>query len=401
MTKTRTTPPPASAVKRRAGSGNSLDFVQINTNKAKKATDDLVIFSKQHTNPLILVQEPYVNNKNLIPQPTSDLKVLAGSDRNGRPRACVYYHKNLINKLWFMGSLSTADCAVVQTTINNVPVLVVSCYMDRNDAICPPQAFQNAVVHANRHGMALVAGTDANAQNSAWNSTTFDSVGSARGEDLLAYIAKENLFVENNGDTPTFDNGRWQNSIDLTITNKKGHELLSNWQVRADDNTINSSDHSFITFSCKPCAEFGKTKFRDIAKTDWKKFQEVLAESMANSKEMFDKLDRSTTPKNIDEAARKLADNVLGAYNSASVRRYMYPTKLRHRHGKPSKFERHKSVSDFASGKLGQPRRTKTGLNYALIKRSITVLSAEPENKNSVNTAPNWKPNPAPKGSQR
>ena len=125
LTKTRTTPPPASAVKRRTGSGNSLDFVQINTNKAKKATDDLVIFSKQHTNPLILVQEPYVNNKNLIPQPTSDLKVLAGSDRNGRPRACVYYHKNLINKLWFMGSLSTADCAVVQTRINNVPVLVV------------------------------------------------------------------------------------------------------------------------------------------------------------------------------------------------------------------------------------------------------------------------------------
>ena len=74
--------------------------------------------------------------------------------------------------------------------------------------------------------MALVAGTDANAQNTAWNSTTFDSIGSTRGDELLAYIAKEDLIVENNGDSPTFDNGRWQNSIDLTITNKKGHDLL-------------------------------------------------------------------------------------------------------------------------------------------------------------------------------
>ena len=323
LNENRNARPPASAVKRRTGKGNSLDFVQINTNKAKRATDDLVVFSKQYTNPFILVQEPYVNNKNLIPQPTSDLKVLAGNDRNRRPRACVYYHKSLINRLWFMDSLSTADCTVIQTRIDNVPVLVVSCYMDRNDATCPPQAFQDAVIHANRHGMALVAGSDANAQNSAWNSKTFDSIGSARGEDLLAYIAKENLIVENNGDSPTFDNGRWQNSIDLTITNKKGHDLLSNWQVRDDHNTINSSDHSFITFSCKPCAEFGKTKFRDIAKTDWKEFQDVLAESMAHSRETFEKLEKSVTPKNIDDAAKKLADNVLRAYKSASPEIYV------------------------------------------------------------------------------
>ena len=300
-----------------------LNFVQINTNKAKRATDDLVLFSKQFANTFIMVQEPYVNGKNVIPQPTSDLKVLAGNDRTTRPRACVYYHKSLINKLWYMDSLSTGDCVVVQTRIDNVTVLMVSCYMDRNDANCPPQVFKNAVNHAKRHGMALVAGTDANAQNSAWNSKTFDSRGTARGDDLLAYIAKENLLVENHGDTPTFDNGRWQNSIDLTITNKKGHELLTNWQIMADNNTTNSSDHNFITFSCKPSFGFGKTKFRDIAKTDWEKFQEELAESMASSREIFERVERCTTPQNIDDAAKKLADNIIGAYNSASPEIYV------------------------------------------------------------------------------
>ena len=75
-----------------------LNFVQINTNKAKRATDDLVLFSKQFANTFIMVQEPYVNGKNVIPQPTSDLKVLAGNDRATRPRACVYYHKSLISR---------------------------------------------------------------------------------------------------------------------------------------------------------------------------------------------------------------------------------------------------------------------------------------------------------------
>ena len=34
------------------------------------------------------------------------------------------------------------------------------------------------------------------------------------------------LFIENVGDTPTFDNGRWKNIIDLTITNQLGHNLV-------------------------------------------------------------------------------------------------------------------------------------------------------------------------------
>ena len=166
--KKRTSPNPASAQQRTSSrTGKCLNFVQINTNKAKRATDDLVLFSRKFSNVFSMAQEPYVNGKNIIPQPTSDLKVLAWNDRAVRPRACVYYHKSLANKLWYMDSLSTGDCVVVQTRVDNVAVLMVSCYMDRNDADCPPQAFKNAVNHAKRHGMALVAGTDANAQNTA------------------------------------------------------------------------------------------------------------------------------------------------------------------------------------------------------------------------------------------
>ena len=65
-----------------------------------------------------------------------------------------------------------------------------------------------------------ISGTDANARNTYWNSRITDKAGTYHGNSLLSYIAKEKLFVEKNlGDTPTFDNGRWTNSIDRTLTN--------------------------------------------------------------------------------------------------------------------------------------------------------------------------------------
>ena len=91
----------------------------------------------------------------------------------------------------------------------------------------------------------------------------------------------------------------------------------------ADENIVNSSDHHFIAFSCKPCSGFGKTKLRDIAKTDWEKFQAELADLMALGKETFERVERSATAKNSDEAAKKLADNIIGAYNSASTEMYV------------------------------------------------------------------------------
>ena len=52
--------------------------------------DFIVLFLKRYTNPFIMVQEPYVNGKNFIPNPVSVLKVFARNDRNIRLRACVY-----------------------------------------------------------------------------------------------------------------------------------------------------------------------------------------------------------------------------------------------------------------------------------------------------------------------
>ena len=90
--------------------------------------------------------------------------------------------------------------------------------MDRNDALCPPKAFRDIVDHAKTHNLALVVGSDVNAHNTVWNSRICDKAGSDRGDRLLEYLLENDLFIENVGSTPTFDNGRWKNVMDPYLT---------------------------------------------------------------------------------------------------------------------------------------------------------------------------------------
>ena len=170
-----------------------LNFIQINTCKGKQATNDLVIFAKNYTSLIMLVQEPYVNGKNIIPKPLGDIGVIVDTtvDLDTRPRACIDHHRSLTNKLWRMDTQSSRDCTTIQTNIDNVSTLIFSCYMDRLEKDCPPDAFKKVVNFAKKHNMALISGTDANANNTYWNSRITDKAGTDRGNSLLSYIAKE------------------------------------------------------------------------------------------------------------------------------------------------------------------------------------------------------------------
>ena len=152
----------------------------------KQATNDLVIFAKNYTSLIMLVQEPYVNGKNIIPKPSSDIGLIVDNtvDLDTRPRACIYHHRSLMDKLWRMETFSSRDCRTIQTKIDNenVSTFLVACYMDRLDKDCPPDAFKKVVNYANKHNMALFSGTDANVHNTySWNSRITYKAGADLG----------------------------------------------------------------------------------------------------------------------------------------------------------------------------------------------------------------------------
>ncbi|KAL5270074.1 hypothetical protein ACHWQZ_G003533 [Mnemiopsis leidyi] len=296
-----------------------VNFTQINLHKSKAATGDLAIFIKSKENPIVLAQEPHVNGKNIISKVSSDMRIVASRKTETRPRACIYHHKNMSNKLWILDSLNTRDCAAAQTKVDGVSTVFASCYMDRNDELCPPQAFRDLVNHAKTHKLALIAGSDVNAHNTAWNSRICDKQGSDRGDKLLEYLVENNLFIENRGSTPTFDNGRWTNVIDLTITNQAGHELVDNWKVTEMGDDRNSSDHNFITF-CTKSETTARPNFRDISKTSWDTYEEKLAELMDGKRGEFSNID---SIEKLNKAAECFAETVMEAYNSATELTYI------------------------------------------------------------------------------
>ncbi len=61
----------------------------------------------------------------------------------------------------------------------------------------------------------IIISIDSNSHSEVW----FDRNNDERGEKVLDFVCNKNLVVLNNNEnTPTFDNGRGQSSIDLTIT---------------------------------------------------------------------------------------------------------------------------------------------------------------------------------------
>jgi len=217
-----------------------------------------------------------------------------------------------------MDSLSNEDCTVIQITINNTKCLIASCYMDRSDPDCPPDYLPPVVNHAKKHNLALIVGTDANAHHSCWSSPIISDKG--RGERLLDYMANENLNCENVGSTPTFDNGRWQNIIDLTITNTKGHDLMSHWWVDDRDTTINSSDHNFINFKIIGSGNSKTSKFRDISKTNWNQYLLELEDRIAATD-----LDSRTISSQgeIDTAAVELTNIITSSFNASCTEQFI------------------------------------------------------------------------------
>ena len=298
----------------------NINFTQINLKKSKAATGDLSLHILNKENPIILAQEPHVNGKGIISKVSLDMKTVAFRNTKVRPRACIYHHKAMSNQLWPMESLTTKDCAVVQTEVDGKQTIIASCYMDRNDKLCPPQALRNVVIHAKTHKLGLIIGSDVNAHNTAWNSRICDNHAKERGDNLLDFIIANNLFIENVGDTPTFDNGRWTNVIDLTITNQMGHDLVEHWNVEEKIHDKNSSDHNYVTFRSTGVTKLSKPSFRDISKTNWEVYEAELTKNFADSAKSYVNIDSA---EKLDKAAEQFSMSVMDAFNSATDLTYV------------------------------------------------------------------------------
>jgi len=166
---------------------------------------------------IALIQEPWLLN--------NAIKGLSGCGTIFTPitqnkiRTCIAIKG--LNAV-FMPQLSSGDITVIQLRLNltegrHRDVLVGSVYMpyDAKD-LPPPKEVKELVTHAQRGGLDVLLGCDANSHHLGWGSTDINP----RGESLHDEVMETGLTILNRGSKPTFMDCRRQEVIDITLCSR-------------------------------------------------------------------------------------------------------------------------------------------------------------------------------------
>ena len=304
-----TAPPPSSSTPGPSSKGKNLGVTQINLNRSHHAWDD-IIAERATRNHIILSQEPPLTHKQGRVKASGGYIAIYDKSAD-KPRASIMVHKDLSRNVFFMDALSDRDTTTILLKIDNNTTVLSSMYMDR-DKPCPPPLLGKIAAHAASHNNPLIVGTDSNAHNSLWGSRLNDSQGRKRGDELVESLLKEDLHIANSNSPITFDNGRWTNAIDLTISNNQGINVVQKWQT----NRVKChSDHIPITFNVGGVDTKNIRTFYNPKKTDWTLFGESAEKAMNDSPILNGDI---INPEDLENHANTLAEILLSSYKKST-----------------------------------------------------------------------------------
>ena len=243
-----------------------------------------------------MVQEPNLTDNKV--QPFSDnVKIFQSSELNNR--AAIFVHKNFNGFL--LNQFSNRDQCAILAKINNTQIIYVSVYMPGDSVQSPPNdILKNLVRYAKDKNIKLVGCADANAHNLTWGSTDTNQ----RGIDLLDFLLLENLIVCNTGSKPTFVVKNRKEVLDITFVNNQMINFIKDWNV-SDIEAL--SDHKAIDFNVDFNPDVNSNNFRNVRKTNWGRFREVLDVNRENSGSIYD----------INQSAQALHNDIIDAFNKS------------------------------------------------------------------------------------
>ena len=167
----------------------------------------------------------------------------------------------------------------------------------------PPLITQELVIFCEQKGYNLIIGTDCNSHDRYWGSSN----NNERGEDLLEFIVSTNMEVCNIGNQPTFVVANRSEVLDITLVSFDLFSRIREWKVLDKDML---SDHRPISFELSTTLK-KVSKYRNVRKTDWGKYQERLVEE----------LDYIDSQGNLNTQAQQLNTAIISAYHDSCIPR--------------------------------------------------------------------------------
>lgn len=277
------------------------ELVQINLHHSKSASAVLTrcISGVQTSSVIALVQEPWLVGNRIRGLAAGGQLHASGEQQN--QRACVIV-KGLEAAL--MQEFSTRDLAAVRVQGGNAcfgakGLVVASAYF-AHDRETPPEEVRSLVRYCKEEGLGLLIGCDANAHNTVWGST--DTNG--RGEDLLDYLAENNLEILNVGAEPTFVTASRREVLDITFCNGQMRNKVLDWRVSEE---ISMSDHRIIRTGIGGITPH-IAWVRNPRKTNWENFRSTLRHRLVEFK------GRYGTPNDLEHTEVVLRTAVVTAF---------------------------------------------------------------------------------------
>jgi hypothetical protein len=124
-----------------------------------------------------------------------------------------------------------------------------------------------------RNNFELIISTDSNSHHPAWGEIRSNN----RGVAIHDWLLSSNLFLLNQGSTPTFTGSIGKSIIDLTIAFPFAQSRIKRWKVLTDES---HSDHRYISFELvSSLAVERKTRIKK--RTDWIKYKRIMESKIA------------------------------------------------------------------------------------------------------------------------
>lgn len=210
---------------------DQLKLVQINLQKCRAASNNLVSFISQHKIQLACVQDPYSLNSHLI----------------GFPSSWSIFHSDTYNsavivtnpKLKVIQTLKTPNSIFVSVQSRTQSLILGSFYSE------PSQNFDDHLDQWLPHmqDQSFILTGDFNAKSPIWGSSRSD----VRGNKILDLCSANDWVVMNNpSQPPTYYSTSGIGYPDLTICSSDMTQYVLDWTVHETDSL---SDHRLITFT--------------------------------------------------------------------------------------------------------------------------------------------------------
>ena len=248
--------------------------------------------SKVQTNPILLLQEPYLS-KGEIRFKVPKYNIYSFDSQCRSAVAIPEFFRS-----WYEPSLSDRDTTtVVLEDDSKDKYLVVSSYFDINLDGVVPAMIEKVKQYSVTKNIPIVVGIDSNAHSTLWGCTA----NNKRGDILEEWLLPSNLSLVNQGNELTFVSAIGSSIIDLTLCSLQLINKINDWFVEPE---YQFSDHRKIVFTL----DFDYTLeiwSRSLRKADWKFFRSILHKSLPRLQEPIF-WERQTLDKKVDELVCKI-----------------------------------------------------------------------------------------------